>query len=61
MQKYVDFFENRFLQKSEYISPENTFLKNASASGQMIPTPCVSILHTPREPQVPYTAKIDFI
>ena len=43
------------------MSPENTFLKNASASGQMIPTPCGSILHPPRAPQVPYTANIDFL
>ena len=26
----------------------------------MIPTPCVSILHPPRAPQVPYTPKINF-
>ena len=40
---------------------KHTFFKNVSASGQMIPTPCVSILHPPRAPQVPYTPKIDFV
>ena len=45
---------------AEHMSPNTHFPKNVSASGQMIPTPCVSILHPPRAPQVPYTPPLYF-